>query len=385
MAFFHLVSLGCAKNLVDSEVILGSMTSGGWLLVDDPENADLLIINTCGFIQAAVEEAISEIFELIKIKEKSPDKRLVVVGCLVQRYKEKLLEDLPEVDLFVGTEGVGEIAALIEMFEKSGIKQRLFLPDLYLMTHETPRVISTPPFRTWLKITEGCNNRCSYCMIPMIRGELRSRPVDDLVQEARKLEGLGAKELSLIAQDSTAYGRDLAKKTNLEKLVQQLLEQTTIPWLRLMYLYPTGVTDELLRLMAMNERVVPYLDIPMQHVNDVILRAMNRRYSRDDLFEIVERIRSRVPDIAIRTTFLVGFPGESEKAFMEIEEFLRKMRIDHVGVFSYANEEGALSERFANQVPEKDEREKERISLGGSGGNFRLKFRKNILAGLSQF
>ncbi len=353
MAFFHLVSLGCAKNLVDSEVILGSMATSGWQFADDPEDADVLIINTCGFIQAAVEEAISEIFELVKIKECFPDKRLVVVGCLVQRYKEKLVEDLPEVDLFVGTEGAGEIAALIERLNTRDFKQRIILPDRYLMTNETPRVISTPPYRAWLKITEGCNNRCSYCMIPMIRGGLRSRTVEDLVREAKKLESLGVKELSLIAQDSTAYGRDLNNMTSLENLVRQLLEQTTIPWLRLMYLYPTGVTDDLLTLMAMNERVMPYLDIPMQHVNDGILQAMNRRYNGDQLLRVVERIRSRIPDIAIRTTFLVGFPGESEKAFMEIEDFLRKVRIDHVGVFSYANEEGAPSEKFANQVPEK--------------------------------
>ena len=358
MAFFHLVSLGCAKNLVDSEVILGSMATSGWQLADDPENADVLIINTCGFIQAAVEEAISEIFELVKIKECFPDKHLVVVGCLVQRYKEKLVEDLPEVDLFVGTEGAGEIAVLIERLNTGDLKQRIILPDRYLMTNETPRVISTPPYRAWLKITEGCNNRCSYCMIPMIRGGLRSRTVEDLVREAKKLENLGVKELSLIAQDSTAYGQDLGNMTSLENLVRQLLEQTTIPWLRLMYLYPTGVTDDLLALMTMNERVVPYLDIPMQHVNDGILQAMNRRYTGKQLLRVVERIRSRVPDIAIRTTFLVGFPGESEKAFMEIEDFLRKVLVDHVGVFSYANEEGAPSEKFAKQVPEKIKRKR---------------------------
>jgi ribosomal protein S12 methylthiotransferase len=356
MALFHLVSLGCAKNLVDSEVILGAMTAAGWQLIDDGERADVLIVNTCGFIQAAVEEAIGEIFELVKIKEKFPSKYLVVVGCLVQRYKEKLAEDLPEVDLFVGTEGAEEIAALIEQLKRGNLERRVILPQLYLMTHETPRVISTPPFRAWLKITEGCNNRCSYCMIPSIRGGLRSRSLDDLVKEAKKLEDLGVKELSLIAQDSTAYGKDLGVNVSLESLVQQLLEQTTIPWLRLLYLYPTGVTDELLALMAINDRVLPYLDIPMQHVNDGILKAMNRRYTKTQLFQLVERIRNRVPDVTIRTTFLVGFPGESERAFLEIEDFLRKVHIDHVGVFAYANEEGAPSERYVRQVTEKVKR-----------------------------
>jgi len=195
-------------------------------------------------------------------------------------------------------------------------------------------------------------------MIPMIRGGLRSRSLDDLVREAQKLERSGVKELSLIAQDSTAYGRDLDKDTNLEKLVRQLLKHTTIPWLRLLYLYPTGVTDELLTLMAENDRVVPYLDIPMQHASDIMLQAMNRRYSREQLFQVVEKIRNRVPNVTIRTTFLVGFPGESEKTFLEIEDFLRKVRIDHVGVFSYANEEGAPSEKFANQVSERVKRKR---------------------------
>lgn len=352
MAGFHLISLGCAKNLVDSEVILGSMTTFGWELVDDPEFADVLLINTCGFIRSAVEEAIEEIFELVKIKKRDPGKRLVVIGCLVQRYKDKLAEDLPEVDLFIGTEGASEIAGLIQRHERGQLKERVILPGQYLMTSETPRIISTPPFRAWLKITEGCNNLCSYCMIPQIRGSLRSRSIDDLVREAKKLEHYGIRELSLIAQDSTAYGRDLKNNSNIERLVKQLLEQTEIPWLRILYLYPTGVSDELLNLMSMSERVVPYLDIPMQHVNDTVLKAMNRRYTCEQLIGIIERIRDKVPKIALRTTFLVGFPGETEKAFMEIEEFLQKMLIDHVGVFSYANEEGAPSEKFEKQVPE---------------------------------
>jgi ribosomal protein S12 methylthiotransferase len=222
------------------------------------------------------------------------------------------------------------------------------------MTSKTPRLISTPPFRAWLKITEGCNNRCSYCMIPSIRGGLRSRTVDDLVREARRLEEQGVKELTLIAQDSTAYGRDLAGKASLEILLRHLLDHTAIPWLRILYLYPSGISKELLTIMVENKRVVPYLDIPMQHVNDGVLRAMNRHYSSEDLYDMVAGIRSKIPDIALRTTFLVGFPGESEPAFLEIERFLRKMRIDHMGVFPYANEEGAPSEGFANQLPKKE-------------------------------
>jgi ribosomal protein S12 methylthiotransferase len=358
MRYFHLVSLGCAKNLVDSEVILGTMTGAGWQFAEDPEKADVLIVNTCGFIQAAVEEAIDEIFELVKIKENYPDKRLVVVGCLVQRYKEKLAEDLPEVDLFVGTEGAVEIAELLARLDGGEMLQKVVLPARFLMTHETPRLLSTPPFRAWLKITEGCNNRCSYCMIPAIRGDLRSRSLEDLVKEAQHLEKSGVKELSLIAQDSTAYGRDLNGTVNLELLVRHLLDHTSIPWLRLLYLYPTGVSEQLLDMIAGNDRITPYLDIPMQHVNDGILKAMNRHYTSDELYRLIEKIRNRIPGIALRTTFLVGFPGESENAFMEIEKFLRQVRIDHVGVFPYANEEGAPSEKFARQLPEKEKQKR---------------------------
>ena len=352
MSSFHLISLGCAKNLVDSEVMLGSMTAAGWQLTEDAEAADVLILNTCGFIQSAVEEAIAEILELVKIKEAHPERHIVVVGCLVQRYKENLSEELPEVDLFLGTEGAADIAGIIGDLVQGKQKSRVMLPDRFLMTSETPRVISTPQFRAWLKITEGCDNRCSYCMIPAIRGNLRSRSIKDLITEAQQLEKGGVKELSLIAQDITAYGRDRGDNCRLENLLRRLLDETTIPWLRLLYLYPTGVSDALLNLMAVNRRIVPYLDIPMQHVNDKMLRLMNRRYTAESLYRLVEKVRNIVPDIALRTTFLVGFPGETEQDFLEIESFLRKTHLDHVGVFSYANEEGAPSESFSGQLPD---------------------------------
>jgi ribosomal protein S12 methylthiotransferase len=354
MARFHLISLGCAKNLVDSEVMLGSMTSAGWELMDNPDDADLLILNTCGFIQSAVEEAITEIFELVRIKEQFPGKKIVVVGCLVQRYKEKLKEELPEIDLFLGTEGAAELAEYVAQMENGDLHGEVLLPERILMSSNTPRVISTPVYRAWLKITEGCDNRCSYCMIPAIRGRLRSRTIDDLTLEARNLQEHGVRELSLVAQDSTAYGNDLDKGENIVQLMEQLLNRTSIPWLRLLYLYPTGISDELLQLMAGNSRIVPYLDIPMQHVNDKILRSMNRRYGSEQLYATIDRIRNVLPDIALRTTFLVGFPGETENDFLEIETFLRKMHLDHVGVFPYANEEGCPSETFAGQLPEEE-------------------------------
>ncbi len=358
MALFHLISLGCAKNLVDSEVMIGSMMKAGWQFSPEPEDADLILLNTCGFIQPAVEEAIDEIFELIAIKKDDPDKILVVVGCLVQRYKESLLRELGEVDLFVGTEGAADISSIIERFQKGKIEQKVVLPDRFLMSSATPRLVTTPPFRAWLKITEGCDNHCSYCMIPSIRGKLRSRPIDDLVREACELERGGVKELSLIAQDTTAYGNDLGDNVQIVRLLKQLISSTTLPWLRLLYLYPSGVTEELLQFMSENERILPYFDIPFQHVNSEVLQSMNRRYSTESLYRLIEKIRNFLPDVALRTTFLVGFPGETEQAFLEIESFLKETKIDHVGVFTYANEEGCPSENFAKQISEKEKEER---------------------------
>lgn len=349
---FHLISLGCAKNLVDSEVMLGALAEEGFRLEPELENADHLIVNTCGFIQPAVEEAIAEVLDLVAVKEKYPEKKIIVVGCFVQRYRESLIEELPEVDLFVGTEGPTQLGALIRQLSAGELKEKIVLPSTFLMDHKSPRVLSTPNHRGWLKITEGCDNRCSYCMIPSIRGRLRSRRRDDLMEEAKQLEGQGVRELSLIAQDSTAYGNDLQEEDNLNSLLEGLLEATTIPWLRILYLYPTGITDSLLDLIAANKRIVPYLDIPFQHVSDSVLRRMNRPYGYDDLLLLVKKIRAKIPDIALRTTFLVGFPGETEEDFLLIEKFMKEVQLDHVGVFPYANEEGAPSENFVDQVEE---------------------------------
>ncbi len=348
MGTIHIVSLGCAKNLVDSEVMLGSLQKDGWTVEEDASKADLLLVNTCGFIQPAVEEAIDEILMLADLKKQFPEKKLVVTGCLVQRYKEKLHEELVEVDLFIGTEGVKDIVTPIRQM-MTGIQQPIVqLPKRFLMDSDMERQVSTPPFRAWLKITEGCSNRCSYCMIPSIRGPLRSRDIDDLVAEASRLEQQGVKELSLIAQDLTAFGVDKGSP-QLVSLVTELLVKTNIPWLRLLYLYPNGITDDLLELMAAEDRIVPYLDMPFQHVSDSVLKRMNRRYGRDDLYRLVERIRTIVPHCSLRTTFLLGFPGEREEDIVEIEKFMKETKLDHVGVFGYTNEEGAPSEFYENQ------------------------------------
>ncbi len=363
MSTFHLISLGCAKNLVDSEVMLGALTLRGWKLEATPEAAEVLLLNTCGFIQPAVEEAIEEIFALVELKERYPEKKIVVVGCFVQRYRESLVEELPEVDLFVGTEGPEQLPDLLELMMQKEKPGAVVVPDTFLMTNRSPRLLSTPFYRAWLKITEGCNNRCSYCKIPSIRGDLRSRTSDDLLLEAQRLEGLGVKELSIIAQDTTAHGDDLGKSENIVVLLEKLLENTSLPWLRLLYLYPTRITSELIDILAAESRVVPYLDIPFQHVNDRVLQSMNRPYGFEQLTEMVETLRRAVPDIALRTTFLVGFPGETETEFLQIEKFLRDYRLDHVGVFAYTNEEGAPSEKFPDQLPEEEKARRQNYLL----------------------
>lgn len=356
MRSFHLVSLGCAKNMVDSEMIIGGLNKAGWFFEEEPEKAHVLLLNTCGFIQPAVEEAIEEILGLASIKAEHPGQKLVVVGCLVQRYADSLPAELPEVDLFVGTEGCHDMALRLEtLFDAEGTSAAAVqLPERFIMDSSMPRILTTPSFRAWFKITEGCDNRCSYCMIPSIRGDLRSRPMEDLVREAVSLEQKGVRELSFIAQDITAYGDDLDRDTHLTGLLERVLAATSIPWLRLLYLYPNGITDRFLELMAANSRIVPYLDIPFQHVSTSVLHRMNRRYTTEDLYRLVERIRHYLPDVALRTTFLVGFPGETEADVEQLMAFMRDIRLDHVGVFPYANEEGAPSEHFPNQVAEEE-------------------------------
>lgn len=349
MTKVHLVSLGCAKNLVDSEVMLGVLENAGWQITDSPEESNVLLINTCGFIQPAVEEAIEEILELSKYKEDDPAKKLVVTGCMVQRYKDGLISELPEVDLFVGTEGILDIVKYIEGLGEKTETASLKLPPRMLMDSTMPRRVSTPFYRSWLKITEGCDNRCSYCMIPSIRGDLRSRSMSDLVVESTRLEQGGVKELCLIAQDLTAYGDDLLANTNITQLLHELIAGTTIPWLRLLYLYPSGITDELISIIADNERIVPYLDIPFQHVSDSVLARMNRRYTNKSLYELIEKLRNKIPHLSLRTTFLLGFPGETDSDILELEKFIQDVQFDHLGVFGYANENGCPSEKFDKQ------------------------------------
>lgn len=349
MKTLYIVSLGCAKNLVDSEVMLGLLDQRGYSVVETPEEAGLLLVNTCGFIGSAVEEAVDEIVALAEYKKKDPIKKLVVTGCLVQRYGAKLAKELPEVDMFVGTDGFQNIVELLE--GKDSPSLTMTPTSSFLMNSSLPRKISTPAHRAYLKITEGCDNRCSYCLIPSIRGRLRSREIDDLVIEARGLEKAGVKELTLVAQDLLAYGMDRGQG-ELTELLAAILGQTNIPWLRLLYLHPARLKRDFLRFMAENPRILPYFDIPVQHVSNRILQLMNRPYKKARLEELIGDIRQILPESAIRTTLMVGFPGETEAEFGEIAEFLKKHLFDHVGVFTYANEEGCKAQGLPNHCSE---------------------------------
>lgn len=349
----HLTSLGCPKNLVDSELMLGSLEPEGYTTVEDPAEAELLLINTCGFIRSAVEEAVDEILRLAEYKQADPTKKIVVTGCMVQRYGEELQKELPEVDFFVGIDEEKDIASLLRNCSPDDSALYLQGRSCFLTDSHQPRRLATPFFRSYLKITEGCDNRCTYCMIPSIRGDLRSRTVQDLLVEAKALDRGGVKELSLIAQDLTAYGddfNDLGAGDNLVSLLKGILAETDIPWLRLLYLYPSSVSEELLELMAEQSRILPYLDIPFQHVSDAVLQKMGRRYGQQELEQLISMIRRILPDCALRTTMMVGFPGETEDDVQRLLDCLQRWRLDHLGVFPYEAEQGSVAADFPEQV-----------------------------------
>ena len=358
MKTLYMTSLGCPKNLIDSEVMLAALERDGYTVVERPEEASLLLVNTCGFIRPAVEEAIDEILEMAVYKEDDPAKRLVVTGCMVQRYGQALIAELPEVDLFIGLDDFPRIDHLLRDLSNPGQIITVPGPATLLVDSTLARRVSTPMFRSYLKITEGCDNRCTYCMIPSIRGALRSRSVEDLVIESRTLARDGVRELSLIAQDLTAYGNDRGRQDDLVRLLSTLLDQTDIPWFRLLYLYPSGISDALLKLMAAQPRILPYLDIPFQHVSDQVLRRMNRHYDHAVLDTLIARIRRFVPECAIRTTLMVGFPGETRADVDILIETLQAWQLDHVGVFQYQDEEGSRAASLPNKVAEAEKEER---------------------------
>lgn len=353
------VSLGCPKNLVDTELMLGLLVEAGFAPCEEAEEADLLLVNTCGFIQSAVEEGIEEILTLAEVKAQWPEKKLVVVGCMVQRYGADLAKELSEVDLFIGTEGTQDIVRRVQALAQAEKPQvHLALPT-FLQDSTMPRKLSSPAHRAYMKVTEGCANRCAYCLIPSLRGDLRSRHLADLVNEVGMLAENGVQEVTLVAQDLTAYGHDLGPGApHLVELLRALLDASDIPWFRLLYLYPTRVNAELLDFMAANPRIVPYLDIPLQHVSDSVLKGMNRPYGRRQIEALLARIRSLLPQAAIRTTFMVGFPGETEADVQQLADFMEEQKLAHVGIFGYSNEEGCAAYHLPGQCSEEEKSER---------------------------
>ncbi|GBF32689.1 ribosomal protein S12p [Desulfocucumis palustris] len=344
-----IISLGCSKNLVDTEIMLGLLNRAGYEITGAQDNADVIIVNTCGFITPAKEEAINTIFETARLKETSGLKALLVAGCLSQRYGKILLDEMPEVDGILGTGAVPDIAGLVELALQGERFCRVASPA-YAHTPDMPRILTTPPYSAYLKIADGCSNRCSYCAIPNIRGDYRSRPLEAVISEAESLLEQGVREIVLVAQDTTAYGMDIYGRRKLAGLVRELAV-LGVPWIRLMYCYPTGFTGELIKVMADNRNICRYVDMPLQHASPRMLKLMNRRGSPEEIKELIAELRRAMPGIALRSTFMVGFPGETGEDFEELISFMKEVRFERAGVFKYSREEGTPAGDMSGQVP----------------------------------
>jgi ribosomal protein S12 methylthiotransferase len=354
------MSLGCPKNLVDSEVMLGHLRLKGFTLTNRMEEAEVLVVNTCGFIDSAKKESIEAILEAASMKQKGACRKLVVAGCMVERYREQLLADMPEIDACLGTRDVEQIAEVI------GAGDRLFEPlrdPAYLYDEHSPRLLTTPKASAYLKISEGCDHACAFCAIPAIRGPQRSRTQDSIVAEARRLVGQGVLEINLVGQDTTDYGRDLGDPDALEKLVRALGGVEGLRWFRIHYSYPNRLTDGLLRAMAETPNCAKYLDLPLQHADARVLKAMARGGSRAGFLKLLRKIRSTVPGVFVRSNFIVGFPPETEEAFQELKGFLEEAQFEHVGVFTYSLEEGTPAYGLGDPVPGRTKQKRKRILM----------------------
>lgn len=344
------VSLGCSKNLVDTERMLYLLVERGYEITPEAEEADIVILNTCGFIESAKAESIENIIDLASLKEMGNLKALICTGCLAERYREEIMREMPEVDALLGVGSIDCIAEAVEAVAR-GEKYTSFL-DKETSPLGGDRVLTTPEYTAYLKIAEGCDNRCTYCAIPLIRGHLRSRPIEDIVKEAKDLERLGVKELNLIAQDTTRYGLDLYGEYRLAALVRAICAETSIPWIRLLYCYPDKITDDLIEELKNNPRLVKYMDIPVQHIANSVLRRMNRHGDKDTIRSAVRRLRENVPGITLRTTAMVGFPGETEEDFEELCAFIKEARFDRFGAFTFSPEEGTEAALLPDQIDE---------------------------------
>lgn len=345
-----VVSLGCAKNQVDAEQLMASLAKAGYAFVAEPGMSDIVLLNTCGFITAAKEEAIEWLNELITLKNEGTIKYIAVTGCLSERYREEFVNEFPEVDAVVGISEYGNITGIFERMI-NGEKIQVF-GEKEKHSMEGSRIISTLPHYAYLRIADGCDNCCTYCAIPQIRGRFRSRPMENIIAEAEKLAADGVKELVVIAQDTTRYGLDLYNKLALPELLEKLCQIPSLKWIRILYAYPERITDELIDVIAAQDKIVKYLDIPLQHCDGELLKKMNRKGDETSLAALIKKLRARIPNITLRTTFITGFPGETEEQFNRLGEFAEKMHFERMGCFAYSEEEGTIAAKMENQVDE---------------------------------
>ncbi|MBA2734962.1 MAG: 30S ribosomal protein S12 methylthiotransferase RimO [Acidobacteria bacterium] len=350
------ISLGCPKNLVDSEVMMGKLRQSGYEITTDASEADTLVVNTCGFIESAKQESVEAILEAARLKTEGKAQRLVVAGCLVERYRDELRAEMPEVDAFIGTNQINDITTVCDDKVNTRSLPILKLGDqsaTYLYDESTPRVLATPGYSAYVKIAEGCDRPCAFCFIPQMRGHFRSRRFGSVISEAQTLAAQGVKEIILVAQDSSRYGEDLDQPDALAHLMRELSHLDGIEWVRVMYTYPTHISDAFLDVLATEPKAVKYLDMPLQHASASVLKLMKRGGTRASLERLIERVRRRVPGIAVRTTFIAGFPGETEEDFEELLGFIRAVEFDRVGVFTYSDEEGTGAFELPNKVDRK--------------------------------
>lgn len=342
-----IVSLGCSKNLVDSEIMTGELIKNGFEITGDAESADVIVVNTCAFIDEAKFEAIDTILEMNTYRDRGQLKKLIVTGCMAERYKDEILRELPEVDAIVGVSRFDEIASVIKDEGDTFLgNENAAYPE------QAKREISTPFYTAYLKIAEGCDNNCTYCAIPKIRGKFRSRKIEDIVSEAKKLAEDGVLELNVIAQDTAYYGTDLYGEPRLAQLLEKLCKIDGIEWIRVLYMYPERIDEKLLKVFVENKKLARYFDIPIQHINDEILKKMGRRTCRKEILEKIELIRKVLPDAVLRTSLIAGFPGETERQHEELCEFIKEVKFDRLGVFAYSREEGTPAYRLPNQIDE---------------------------------
>jgi ribosomal protein S12 methylthiotransferase len=351
---FSIVSLGCARNLVDSEVMAGLLRQHHYEMVREPAEADIVLVNTCGFIDAAKAESIDTIIEISRLKENGKVKKLIVAGCLSQRYPEELAKELPEVDFFIGTGEVPRIASILRDHEASNLRRRYVGIPQYLYDHETPRLRTTPSYTAFVKASEGCDHKCAFCIIPQLRGPHRSRSIDSIVSETSRLVQEGVKEINLIAQDLTAYGRDRKDGTTLCGLLKEMIQVPDLVWIRLLYAYPNFLDEPLLRLIRESDNICKYLDIPFQHISRRLLQRMKRGKSGGAVREAIAKVREAIPGITLRTSLIVGFPGETDEDFEQLLDFVEEAQFDRLGVFRYSDEEGTAAAQMDGKVSEDD-------------------------------